>query len=100
MKKQLHRFDIYRIQGNVAAHGEINEAKKFIEDYCLESNLKLFCIILENSIFKKDILKINEDLKLKKLKSIDFNPQKIENKNNKQPIEETNNTNQDDEIPF
>lgn len=93
-------FDIYRIQGDHIAHCRVDEAKRFIEDYCLESILKLFCIILENSIFIEDILKINEDLKLKKLKSIDFNPQKIENKNNKQPIEETSNTNQDDEIPF
>ena len=93
-------LNISRLQGNHVAHCRINEAKRFIEDYCLESNLKLFCIILENSIFKEDILKINEDLKSKKLVSIDFNPQKIENKNNKQPIEETNNVHGDDEIPF
>lgn len=93
-------FNIYRLQGNHVAHCRVNEAKRFIEDYCLESNLKLFCIILENSIFKEDIIKINEKLKSEKLNSIDFSPQKIDNKINEKTIEKTNNINEDDETPF
>ena len=93
-------FDLYRDGGNHVAHCRVNEAKRFIEDYCLESNLKLFCIILENSIFKEDIIKINEKLKSEKLNSIDFSPQKIDNKINEKTIEKTNNINEDDEIPF
>lgn len=91
-------FKLYREKGNDVAHCRIDDAKKFIEENCLESCLRLFCLVIENSIFKEDILRINEDLKLKKINSIDFNTQKIDNKINNNTAPQAKQQNEDDKI--
>jgi len=91
-------FELYLEQGNHVAHCRINHAKKFIEENCLESCLELFCLVIENSIFKEDILRTNKDLKIKKINSIDLIPKKITNKiiNNDAP--QAKKQSEDDEV--
>lgn len=78
--------------GNDAAHLNGQNVKDFIEKYDNKEILKLFCILIENSILREDINNRNEQDIANKIKSIDFTIKEI--KENK--IEEEAN----DEIPF
>jgi hypothetical protein len=79
--------------GNDAAHLNGQNVKDFIEKYDNKEILKLFCILIENSILREDINNRNEQDIENKIKSIDF---AIKEKMKENKIEEEVN----DEIPF
>lgn len=69
-------LNLYRKNGNGVAHCNISEAQKYIENYSLKKSLKLLCILIEETIFAKDIKEINKEKKKKRINSIDFETKK------------------------
>jgi hypothetical protein len=69
-------LNLYRKNGNGVAHCNIFEAQKYIENYSLKKSLKLLCILIEETIFAKDIKEINKEKKKKRINSIDFETKK------------------------
>jgi hypothetical protein len=83
--------------GNDAAHLNGKNAKDFIEKYDNKELLKLFCILIEHSILKDDILKRNERDVENRVKSIDFSmKEKVVTPESESDIS----PNTDDGIPF
>lgn len=75
--------------GNDAAHLNGKKVDDFIEKYDNKAFLVLLCILIEHSILKDSIEKMNQEDTINRLKSADFRPK-----------EESKKCDIDDEIPF
>ena len=83
--------------GNDAAHLNGKNAKDFIEKFDNKELLKLFCILIENSILKDGIRERNERDVEDRVKSIDLN---MKEKVILQDTTSDSEVSSDDEIPF
>ena len=69
-------LNLYRLNGNNVAHCDISKAQKYIEDHSLSASLTLLCILIEETIFSKDIKEFKLSEKKNRINALDFETKK------------------------
>lgn len=80
LKEKINEIDnllnLYRDNGNNVAHCDIAKAQKYIEDHSLSASLALLCILIEETIFSKDIKDFKLSEKKNRINALDFETKK------------------------